>query len=129
MTKQEAMKPQIKDLEDKTRSNETYELRLKATDALGAFVTKAQKLSAAKPDEPPQITSVSIPSRIGAHTNITIGATATDPDGDRLAIVDENGIQLKTFTKKFMENNRKIHPTTVNEIPTVSGGNLIIDSF
>ena len=43
--------------------------------------------------------------------------------------VDENGIQLKTFTKKFMENNRKIHPTTVNEIPTVSGGNLIIDSF
>ena len=43
--------------------------------------------------------------------------------------VDENGIQLKTFTKKFMENNCKIHPTTVNEIPTVSGGNLIIDSF
>ena len=66
----------------KTRSDETYELRLKATDALGAFVTKAQKLSAAKPDEPPQITSVSIPSRIGAHTYITIGATATDPDGD-----------------------------------------------
>ena len=44
----------------KTGNNESYNLHLKATDSLGAFVTKSKRLDAKKPDEPPQITNISI---------------------------------------------------------------------
>ena len=73
-----------------SNKDEKYELKLIAIDALGAYVTKSRKLHAEKSDEPPTITSVSIPGRVPSHGTSTFAASGTDPDGDELFYTIEN---------------------------------------
>ena len=49
---------------------------------MGAYVTHKQEIDSVTPPEPPQITSVNVPSSSGSSANIQITARGTDPDGD-----------------------------------------------
>ena len=88
----------------KTGKDESYNLWVKATDALGAFSTKSRKLNALKPDEPPEFTSLSIPSSMGWRGSLRVQGSAQDPDGD------DNKIDWAVFSSgSHVSGKRDLH--------------------
>ena len=123
----------------KTGKNEAYNLHLKATDALGAFVTKSKRLDAKKPDEPPQITNINIPGSMSYRGNVSVKGTGRDSDGNddnlRWNVHRSGGdgyisgfspysTKGKSFsTNQYMKNNvGRYNPFTISVVLTDEDG-------